>query len=180
MNKFTTQRCATRRYFTRRDHQRRRHGPKPKKSTWVKFMDSLENRGPLSPGSPYERWTKKVRADMEEARTWPKGTMACSVQMVAEYWSRILREFWSDNPRVKWYEWRGHEVQGLVHAHTLHLIHRKLRHKGRRGGEFEICPWNASVYTGYCYVNNRKHGRGEILIRHITPFTDFNDHGAGI
>jgi hypothetical protein len=58
--------------FIKAGSRKSKQKKKKYKSNFVKFMESLENRGPLSMHGLYEKLTKKVRKEMEEANTWPK------------------------------------------------------------------------------------------------------------
>lgn len=63
-----------------------------KNSTQSKFMhffEDLENRGPFTPNSLFETWTKQIRKDMEKAGTWKENPKGVSFEFVAEYIYRL-------------------------------------------------------------------------------------------
>lgn len=76
--------------------------PKDKKPkvTLKTFFEDLENRGPVTfkSESIFEKWTKKIRTDMQLAGTWVKDSKSFDViKFVQEYISRLQAEFWNEN-----------------------------------------------------------------------------------
>jgi len=144
-------------------------------------MESLENREPLYP-SLYEVWTKKVRADMEKEGTWPTGLQEVDIQILAEYLSRILREFWDSNLPFRWYETGEdssvhREMQKLRHTRILRFLYEKIRKKGVRDRAFIMPVWAGR----HSYARSWIHlPRDSSHAFSITPFVEFNNHASGI
>ena len=157
----------------------------PKKSNFVRFFESLENRGPMTIHSQYERWARAVRAEMETEGTWPTLEQECDVTIIAEYVSRLQRQFWNEHPELKWYE---ASIQRVIYEgsdtmrpslRTLKRIYKKIRHKGMRDRSFTLSLWRGLDTPTWAYITYLGHtGRGETI--NIKPYTPFNDYGADI
>jgi len=93
---------GTLRWLRRQKREQLPRKKEPRKSSFVRFFENLENHGPLSPHSAHERWTKKIRHQMEREGTWPVGEQEFKIEIVAEYLSRLLRCFWDEKPDVKY------------------------------------------------------------------------------
>lgn len=68
---------------------------KQKRSSMKDFFEDLENRGPFTPNSLFEKWTKEIRVDMEEAGSWIQDSFEYQqeIEFVAEYLSRFQTKF---------------------------------------------------------------------------------------
>jgi hypothetical protein len=159
---------------------------KPERSNFVRYFESLENRGPLLMHSFYEKWTVQVREEMQAAGTWPTGEQETCPKIVAEYISRLLMAFWREFPEFKWY------ARNIRHSHeswdkflrlsrTLKRIYNKIRVKGTADRTFELEPWDFE-HTHTCTYLRPGHwswaNKWETII--IRPYTPYNDHGGGI
>jgi hypothetical protein len=146
---------------------KRKKKKKQTKSVSVKYFESLENRGPLCPGSPYEAWTRKIRHDMEEAGTWITGFMDAGPRFIAEYISRLQKEF---------------KESKRAHDGTFKYLYCKIRIWGLRQKKFEMGKWVYQVRTTCAWVASYRYSyvKGEEYA--VKPYVKyvFNDHGAGI
>ena len=114
----------------------------PKRSVFVKFLNSLQNRGPLHAvrGPVWEKFTAEVRQGMEEAGTWPQGMQDATPQIIAEYVSRLQKAFWNDIDFDKWTNHRKTQdlFSGEKHEHILERrrvfrwVYEKIRRWGMR------------------------------------------------
>ncbi|MDB5259561.1 MAG: hypothetical protein JWO73_769 [Candidatus Taylorbacteria bacterium] len=142
--------------------------PKKKKqpeSNFVRFMNSLENRGPLSMHSMHVQWTRKVRSDMEASMTWLRGMEQCSLPFVAEYMSRVLREFWLSNIPLLPEKWDRGDAWKLKHVKDMLRIFKKMQAKGRRDARFELYHDKYFLPLNIMYLGKKKRTDETIRIR---------------
>jgi hypothetical protein len=156
---------------------------KAKKSNFVRFFESLENRGPLTPHSTYEKWTKAIHKEMEAAETWPKGKQECDLRIIAEYISRLQLMFWKEYPELQWYTFReniygNHWEEFLPNLRVFRKIYNKIRNKGLRDRKFYLPPFDIEGTLTWTWISWRFHPRSEN--QNIRPFTPFTNHGDGI
>ncbi len=160
--------------------KRPRAKPAPKKSRFVRFFESLQNRGPLAPNSLHEKWTKKVRADMEVENSWPTGLDEVSLPFVAEYMSRLQKEFWDEYPKQSWEStdlWAAYDKEPefmLLKLRAFMIAYRKIRIWGLRTKTFELSLWTGVDFswgrTSYaCVVLYRNPSDGPKYA--ISPYT---------
>lgn len=166
---------------------RKKAPKKPKKSDFVRFFESLEERGPLSPrhGKLYERWTKRIREQMEAEGIWPTGQQKPSTEVVAQYVSRLMRLFWNYSRNRKWYQWEEKAfylsyretayAQLRTQFNVFYLIFNKIREKGRRSKSFYL-----SRPVWYTVSRAGIWERFESICHRIEPFTPFNDQALDI
>lgn len=119
--------------------------------TSVEFFEDLQNRGPFNPNSLFEKWTKKIRSDMEREGLWIKEDTNL-VEFVIEYISRLQREFWDEYPG----DFDKIDAIGTVFyrdfsdnknlPRIFKLIYSKIRIWGLRMKIFGLCAWYRDVY----------------------------------
>ena len=119
---------------------------KKPRMTLIEFFEDLENRGSSIEDSLFEEWTKKIRADMEKARTWKKDPSNC-FEFVAEYVSRLCRIFKMTREQMFIEE----VVLGKVVSRRLspeaiafRMIYLKIRVWGLRTKKFCLLRWRKS------------------------------------
>lgn len=167
---------------------------KPKESNFVRFMNSLQNRGPLTMHNDiYTKWTTRIRAEMEEAGSWPTGMADCHIGVAVEYVSRLQRSFWDEFPDLN-HQTRDLDIHsvynGVKYARLLHalkifaMIYNKIRGKGMRERIFFLKPLCYRRGPHWTYVDSGPdHWRNNYQSIGIWPYQPpqpFNDHGAGI
>lgn len=157
---------------------------KPKKSSFVRFFESLEERGPLSPieGQIYDRWTRIVRREMEAVCTWPKDKQKTEIEIVAEYVSRLMRQFWKSSGGRKWYKYLG-ETRRLpdklkTNIKVFGIIYSKIRNKGQRDKSFELALATTRVLNDGS-IRKGWLDRSKTSIS-IIPYTPFNNQAIDI
>ncbi len=169
----------------RKEHKTGSRGKKQQKSNFVRFFESLQNRGPISMHETlYIRYTKAVRTEMEAAGTWVTGKQDWSLVFIAEYISRLQRQFWKTYPTLKWYiiwrknrnywDYRERLKDGFA---AFSLIYMKMRRKGMADRTFRLSNRGLWTSTMWAYVQPWVPSHDSIDIR---PYTEFNDHGVGI
>ncbi|HEY1037306.1 MAG TPA: hypothetical protein VGE62_01865 [Candidatus Paceibacterota bacterium] len=81
--------------------KRRSRAKKPRESDFVRFMNSIQTRGPDRPGTVYERWTKSIRATLETEGVWPTGTDDWNLDVVARYFQELQKELRASAMKVR-------------------------------------------------------------------------------
>lgn len=169
--------------MTRRRRKQKRNGKSSKKSSFVQFFESLQNRGGLGMStSVYERWAITVRKEMEKEGTWPTDLQEWDLSVVAEYVSRLQRRFWKEHRGLKWYRTSvyNHLEEMRPHLRVLKKIYNKIRKKGLRDRIFRMPQWHFEETPVDVWIyGNTSRGKQSRNI-HIRPYTPFCDHGAGI
>lgn len=113
------------------------------KMTLIEFFEDLENRGHSIEDSLYEKWTKKIRADMKKAGTW-KENPSNDFDFVAEYVSRLHRIFKATKQPLFINEIvRGRVVSRKFSFEALafRMIYLKIRVWGLRTKRFRLMRW---------------------------------------
>jgi len=117
------------------------------------FFEDLENRGPLHPNSFFEKWTKKIRKDMEKSGTWlaEDGDEIQILKFVVEYMSRLQKEFWyacSKSPLktdMIMIARTGQFPEFNSQKRIFRLVYFKIRAFGLRMKKFGLCSWQKDV-----------------------------------
>ena len=116
---------------------------KKPKMTLIEFFEDLENRGPSIEDILFEKWTKKIRTDMEKAKTW-KHNPSNDFEFVAEYVSRLFRLFKESKQRYFIVRiLRGRCVARVQSPEALifRTIYLKIRVWGLRTKKFRLMRW---------------------------------------
>ncbi len=154
---------------------RRHKRAKKPKITLTSFFNDLENRGPVvfRETSLFERWTKRIRADLKKEKAWVRDGMTelDIILFVQKYITRLQERLWSINrafvteskkdhsPSHKLERhlyWCGHELKG---CDTFLQIHKQIRVFGLRQKLYYVAKFN-----------RRKRLDKTILKTFITPY----------
>ena len=167
---------------------------KTKKSDFVRFMESLQNRGPLTMHNDiYTKWTTRIRTEMEEAGSWPTDMADCHISVIVEYISRLQRVFWDEFPDLNHQDshldihsvYHGEKYTELRKALSIFaMIYKKIRSKGVRERAYMLKTFCYRRGPHWTYVDSGpNHWRNTYQSIGIWPYQPpqpFNDHGAGI
>ena len=113
------------------------------KLTLIEFFKDLESRGPWSPDSLFEKWTKKIRADMEKAGTWVENP-SNDFEFVAEYISRLQMIYQETNAPFfieKHIKGRVVSRKFTPEALAFRMIYLKIRVWGLRKKRYRLRRW---------------------------------------
>ncbi len=137
--------------LSRRNYERRvrKAKKKIKKSNFVCFMESLENRGGdhMPHHDFYRKWTQAVRAEMQASNKWLAPNDNASLAFVADYLCRLLAAFWAEHPDLDWKDGgtlQEHHEELLPYRRMLWKIFKKIRAKGIRDKTYRLDLWQFS------------------------------------
>jgi hypothetical protein len=124
----------------------RRNKKNSTESKFIRFFNDLENRGPFTPNSLFEIWTKKICKDMNRDGTWGEDSKGVSFEFVAEYIYRLQVLFQKSNkeyaPRIHTegnYSWKN--CKFTPEGFAFRMIYLKIRVWGLRTKQFRLRKW---------------------------------------
>lgn len=152
-----------------------RKASKIKKSNFVRFMESIENRGPLTMHEDfYKKWTVAVRRQMEDEGLWLEPMDEVCTDFIAEYLHRLLIEFWEEHPDVSTTErfdlWSHFDKMRPTRL-ILKKIYLKIRNKGIRDKTFYLDPWSLDTPQGFALRRSQYGNEG--IYYFIRPYEIF-------